>query len=159
MKIAAFETLDQLADVVGTEVAVGAWLTLDQPCIDGFAAVTGDHQWIHVDPERARAESPFGSTIAHGFLVISSAAASMLDVVKVQGAAMATIYGLDRVRFVAPAPAGIRVRARITLERWTPRPEGGQADWAVSVEGDGMEKPVAVFELIVRYTTATLAAE
>lgn len=159
VRVAVFDGFEQLTAATGREVAVGAWLTLDQACIDGFAAATGDRQWIHVDPARARAESPFGSTIAHGFLVISAAAASMLEVVKVQGAGMAMIYGLDRVRFVAPVVAGTRVRARITLERWTPRPEGGQAEWAVTVEGEGMEKPVAVFGLIVRYLAAQPAAE
>ena len=142
---------DGLARAVGKEVAVGRWLTLAQPVIDGFAEVTGDRQWIHVDVDRARAESPFGGTIAHGFLVISAAAASMLEVVRVEGAGMAVIYGLDRVRFVSPAPAGSRVRARISLARWTPWPEGGQADWNVVAEGERGDKPVAVFGLIVRY--------
>lgn len=150
---AHFASLAELAAAVGREVAVGRWLTLDQPCIDGFADVTGDRQWIHVDVERARAESPFGGTIAHGFLVISAAAASMLEVVRVDGAGMAMIYGLDRVRFVSPTPAGGRVRARIALKQWTPRPDGGQADWAVTVEGEGRDKPAAVFDLIVRYLT------
>lgn len=159
VRVAVFDGFEQLAAATGREVAVGAWLTLDQACIDGFASATGDRQWIHVDPARARAESPFGSTIAHGFLVISAAAASMLEVVKVQGAGMAMIYGLDRVRFVAPALAGTRVRARITLESWTSRPEGGQADWAVTVEAEGMEKPVAVFGLIVCYLAAAPASE
>lgn len=151
VQTAHFASLDALSRAVGREVAVGRWLTMDQSCIAGFAEVTGDHQWIHVDVERARTESPFGSTIAHGFLVISAAAASMLEVVKVDGAGMAMIYGLNRVRFVSPTPAGSRVRARIALDQWTPRPEGGQADWAVTVEGEGGGKPVAVFDLIVRY--------
>lgn len=154
MQIAHFASLDVLARAVGREVAVGRWLTLDQPCIDGFAEVTGDHQWIHVDVARAKAESPFGGTIAHGFLVISAAAASMLEVIKVDGAGMAMVYGLNRVRFVSPAQAGSRVRARIVLDQWTPRAEGGQADWSVTVEGEGGGKPVAVFDLIVRYVAA-----
>lgn len=151
LRAAHFASPAELAAAVGREVAVGRWLTLDQPRIDGFATVTGDHQWIHVDVERARTESPFGGTIAHGFLVVSAAAASMLEVVTVDGAGMAMIYGLNRVRFVAPAPAGSRVRARIVLDQWTPRADGGQADWAVTVEGEGGDKPVAVFDLIVRY--------
>ncbi|ANQ85676.1 hypothetical protein dqs_2646 [Azoarcus olearius] len=151
VQTAHFASLDALSRAVGREVAVGRWLTLGQHRIDGFAEVTGDHQWIHVDVERARTESPFGGTIAHGFLVISAAAASMLEVVQVDGAGMAMIYGLNRVRFVAPAVAGSRVRARIVLDQWTPRAEGGQADWSVTVEGEGGGKPVAVFDLIVRY--------
>ncbi|NMG36955.1 MaoC family dehydratase [Azoarcus sp. TTM-91] len=154
MEIAHFASPAALEAAVGRRVATGAWIVMDQPRINGFAETTGDRQWIHVDTARAEKESPFGGTIAHGFLVISAAAASMLDVVVVEQAGMAVIYGLDKVRFVSPVPQGSRIRAAIGLQALEPRGEGMQARWEVTVEREGGDKPAAVFELVVRYYPA-----
>ena len=97
------------------EVATSDWLVVTQDRIDAFADATGDHQWIHVDTERARTETPFGATIAHGFLTLSLLSALMRDAVTVDGPRMTLNYGLNRVRFVSPVPSGSRVRARIAL--------------------------------------------
>src|SRR5213082_1058933 len=107
----------QLGALLGQEIGVSSWITIDQQRIVEFAHCTGDHQWIHVDVERARRESPFGSTIAHGYLTMSLAAACQMEMgVVPAGVAEALNYGLDRVRFLAPVKAGARVRDRIVLQ-------------------------------------------
>ncbi|HEX6705681.1 MAG TPA: MaoC family dehydratase [Albitalea sp.] len=101
---------------VGRELGVSGWMLVDQQRIDGFAQCTGDDQWIHVDAERARRESPFGSTIAHGYLTLATLATSAFEVyIKAAGIAQAVNYGLDKVRFIAPVKAGARIRTRIRL--------------------------------------------
>jgi len=110
-------SLSTLGDFVGQELGVSDWITVDQARINQFADQTGDHQWIHVDVERARRESPFGSTIAHGYLTLSLAAACQMEMgVVPAGVTEALNYGLDRVRFLAPVKAGARVRDRIVLQ-------------------------------------------
>ena len=107
-------TLDDVRGQLGRESAVSEWLQITQDRIDRFADATGDRQWIHVDPARAAAESPFGTTIAHGFLTLSLVSVLLRAAVALDGVGMALNYGCDRVRFVSPVPVGARVRARIT---------------------------------------------
>jgi len=108
--------LDNLPQLVGEELGVSKWVTLDQPCIAEFAHCTGDDQWIHVDTERAARESPFGSTIAHGYLTLALVGPAALDVwIRPAKISTALNYGLDRVRFIAPVPSGSRVRNRVKL--------------------------------------------
>jgi acyl dehydratase len=143
--------LADLGELVGREVATSDWLVITQDRIDAFADATGDHQWIHVDAERARADTPFGATIAHGFLTLSLLSAMMRDAVTVNGARMTLNYGLNRVRFVSPTPSGSRVRARIALGRIEDIGDSIQATWNVTVDREGGDKPAMVAEWIVRY--------
>ena len=141
-------TLAELTDLVGQEVAVSDWLQITQEMIGRFADVTGDRQWIHLDVERARAESQFGTTIAHGFLTLSLLSHLGHQAVVVRhGLKMTVNYGLNRVRFVSPVPAGARIRAH-----FTPREVGvAQVIWAVTVELEGSAKPALVAEWIARF--------
>ena len=140
-----------LADLVGREM-VSPWLEVTQEAITQFADVTGDRQWIHVDPERARRDSPYSNTIAHGFFTLSLISRLLRDAVGVvEGGHMSINYGLNRVRFPAPLPAESHVRARCTLRRLDPLDSGMQATWDVLVERDGSTKPCLVAEWLVRY--------
>jgi acyl dehydratase len=141
-----------LRDRVGQEIAVGEWTTMSQAQIDQFADATGDRQWIHVDAERAARESPFKTTIAHGFLTLSLLSSFLRDAIQFSGVRMAINYGLNKVRFVSPVPSGSRVRARITAGAF--EEVGGsaiQVTWHVTVERERSEKPACVAEWIVRY--------
>ncbi len=140
-----------LRDRVGQEVAVSNWMTISQAQIDQFADATGDRQWIHVDPVRARAESPYQTTIAHGFLSLSLISSLLRDAIQLTGLRLAINYGLNRVRFPAPVPTGSRIRGRFTLEALDELADGIQAAWRVTVERDGSPKPCVVAEWIVRY--------
>ena len=140
-----------LGSLVGREVATGNWLLVTQERIDAFAEATGDHQWIHVDVQRASAETPFGTTIAHGFLTLSLISALVRNALTVDGTRMTLNYGLNRVRFVSPVPSGSRIRARIGLARTDDLGDSIQAIWRVTVEREGGDKPAAVAEWIVRY--------
>jgi acyl dehydratase len=144
--------LANLGELVGREVATSDWLVVTQDRIDAFADATGDHQWIHVDSERARTDTPFGATIAHGFLTLSLISAMMRDAVTVNGPRMTLNYGLNRVRFVSPVPSGSRVRARIALGRIEDLGDSIQATWSVTVDREGGDKPAMVAEWIVRYS-------
>jgi len=150
-----FATPAALADVVGEEVAVSDWITVEQDAIDAFAETTGDRQWIHVDRARAARESPTGTTIAHGYLTLSLVPALLQSCLRVDGVAMALNYGLDRVRFPAPLPAGGRIRARATLAALAQVAGGVQATWHVDVETDGGKRPVCSAQLLARYLPAT----
>lgn len=143
--------LEQLAGLVGREVASSDWLVITQDRIDAFANATDDHQWIHVDAARAKAEAPFGETIAHGFLTLSLLSPLMRDAIKVDGLRMTLNYGLNRVRFVSPVPSGSRIRARIALGKVDDIGGSTQATWNVTIEREGGEKPCVVAEWIVRY--------
>ena len=143
--------LAQLGGLVGREVATSDWLVITQDRIDAFAEATSDHQWIHVDSGRARAETPFGATIAHGFLTLSLLSALMRDAVTVDGPRMTLNYGLNRVRFVSPVPCGSRIRARVALATVDDRGDSIQATWGVTIEREGGDKPAVVAEWIVRY--------
>jgi acyl dehydratase len=136
---------------IGEEIAVSGWIDVSQARINEFAEATGDHQWIHVDPARAAAESPFKSTIAHGFLTLSLLSTLIRESIQVTGLRMAINYGLNRVRFVSPVPAGSRIRARITLQAVDAVSGGFQVTWQVTVEREHGDKPACVAEWIVRY--------
>ena len=150
--------LARLGDLTGREVGVSDWLLIAQDRIDAFADATDDHQWIHVDPERARTGMPFGTTIAHGFLTLSLVSALVRDAVTVDGVRMALNYGLNRVRFVSPVPSGSRIRARVALARIDDMGDSIQAIWNVTIERDGGDKPAVVAEWIVRYYPGASAA-
>jgi acyl dehydratase len=143
--------LAELGGLVGQEVATSDWLAVTQDRIDAFADATNDHQWIHVDAGRARAEAPFGATIAHGFLTLSLLSALVRDAVTVNGPRMTLNYGLNRVRFVSPVPSGSRIRARLALATIADMEDSIQATWSVTVEREGGDRPVIVAEWIVRY--------
>ena len=136
-------TLDELKTRVGEELGVSRWFTIDQPLINAFADLTEDHQYIHTDPERA-AETPFGTTIAHGFLTLSFLSAMAYDAQpQVDGQAIGINYGFDRIRFLSPVPSGARIRARFTLAECTEkRPGDVMLAWDVSMEAEGATKPV-----------------
>ena len=143
--------LADLGGLVGREVAISDWLVVTQDRINAFADATGDHQWIHVDPGRASAETPFGATIAHGFLTLSLLSTLMRDALTVDGPRMTLNYGLNRVRFVSPVPSGSRIRARVALASVDDKGDSIQATWTVTIERDGSDKPAVVAEWIVRY--------
>jgi acyl dehydratase len=143
--------LAHLGALVGREVATSDWLVITQDRINAFADATSDHQWIHVDSGRARAETPFGATIAHGFLTLSLLSTLMRDAVTVDGPRMTLNYGLNRVRFVSPVPSGSRIRARVALTTIDDMGDSIQATWGVTIEREGGDKPAVVAEWIVRY--------
>jgi len=145
------ESVGKLTEFVGREVALSEWVEVSQERIDAFAGATEDRQWIHTDPERAARESPFRGTIAHGFLTLSLLSELGRTAMKVGGVRMGINYGLNRVRFVAPVPAGSRIRGRFTLAALEEIRGGAQATWEVSVEREGGDKPCCVAEWLVRY--------
>ena len=149
--------LTQLGALVGQEVGTSDWLVVTQDRIDAFADATADHQWIHIDTERAALQTPFGSTIAHGFLTLSLLSALMRDAVTVDGPRMTLNYGLNRVRFVSPVPSGSRIRARIALAGIDDKGDSIQATWGVTVERERSDKPAVIAEWIVRYYPAAAA--
>ena len=144
-------SIDEAIDAVGHELGASDWITVDQDRFDAFADATGDHQWIHVDVERARTESPYRSTIAHGFLTLSLIPALSKANYRVENAKMGINYGLNKVRFLTPVPAGGRVRVRSELIE-AAKVDGTTVDLTVrhTVELDGSVKPAAVAELIAR---------
>ncbi|HET9705994.1 MAG TPA: MaoC family dehydratase [Vicinamibacterales bacterium] len=140
-----------LDGLVGKEM-VSPWQQVTQEQVTAFADVTGDRQWIHVDAERARRESPYGGTIAHGFYTLSLSSRLLREAVgAIEGARVGINYGLNKVRFPAPLPSGSLVRARCTLQRIDPADGGVQATWNVVIERDGAAKPCCVAEWLVRY--------
>ena len=151
MPVTEIENIAQLGERVGQEVATSDWLEVAQERINEFAEATEDRQWIHVDPERAARESPFKQTIAHGFLTLSLLSELMKLAISVGGLKMGLNYGLNRVRFVAPVPAGSRIRGRFTLAALEEIKGGVQATWNVTVEREGGDKPCCVAEWLVRY--------
>jgi acyl dehydratase len=141
----------ELQGLVGQEVGVSDWFTLTQERINAFAEVTEDRQWIHCDADRARAESPYGTTIAHGYLTLSLLSHLLSQAVRVSGPFSRIInYGLGRVRFPAAVPAGGRIRARCTLQAAEEVPGGLQVVWVVTMECEGQPKPVMVAESLSR---------
>jgi len=135
---------------VGREIATSPWTTVSQEQIGRFADATGDHQWIHVDPERARV-GPFGGTIAHGFLTLSLLPMLMAEALQVTGRRMSVNYGLNRLRFPSPVPSGSRVRARFGVAAFEKVEGGVQLTWNVTVEREGGPKPCLVAEWLARY--------
>ena len=145
-----FQTLPDLAACVGQEVAVSDWITITQQQVNLFAQATGDHQWIHVDPEKAAA-GPFGATIAHGYLTLSLLPRFFESSMEIIESRMGVNYGLNKVRFMAPVPVGSRLRARMKLLSAKPIDGSGlQMAWEVTVEREGAAKPVCVAESLVR---------
>jgi len=145
-----FESLAELAACVGEEVAVSDWVEVSQQRIDAFAEATGDHQWIHVDPVRA-AEGPFGTTIAHGYLTLSMLPMLMQGAIELRGVRMSVNYGLERVRFPAPVPAGSRIRARFRVAKVEEIGNGGlQIVTEATVEREGGDKPVCIAQTVAR---------
>jgi acyl dehydratase len=138
-----------LRDLVGVELGPSPWLEVSQGRIDAFAQATDDRQWIHVDPERAARESPFHTTVAHGFLTLSLCVPLLVGVVPL-GDRTAINYGVNRVRFPSPLPAGSRIRARFVVESVDPVAGGEQAVLVATVEREGGERPICVAELVVR---------
>jgi acyl dehydratase len=144
-------TLEELKRLVGQELAVTEWLEVSQERINLFADATDDHQWIHVDPERARRESPYGATIAHGFLTLSLLPKIVSDAIQLSDLRMAVNYGSNRVRFPAAVRAGSRIRARIVLQSTRDVEGATDATYAVTIENEGSEKPCCVAEWLARY--------
>jgi acyl dehydratase len=147
-------SVEELRSLTGREVAVSDWFEVTQDLINLFADATGDHQWIHIDVERAKTESPYGTTIAHGFLTLSLLTQLMSETFKIKlPIRMGVNYGLNKVRFPSAVPAGSKIRARATLQSLEDIPEGRQLAWAITVEREGGDKPCCVAEWLVRYYT------
>jgi len=145
-----FNTLQDVQSSVGQEGVVSEWLTVTQDQVNQFAQATGDHQWIHIDSERAK-EGPFGTTIAHGFLTLSLLPRFYATAFKVENVRMGVNYGLNKVRFTSPVPVGSRLRAHMVLQACEPIDGNGmQLTWQVTVQREGAEKPVCVAESLTR---------
>lgn len=142
--------ITQLYQRVGEEVGVSPWFEVGQARIDQFASAIVDPQWIHIDPERAKRESPYGGTIAHGFLTLSLLSHLLESTFDVSNRKMGVNYGLNRVRFTDAVPAGSRIRARFVLSKFEDIKGGKQLTWGVTVEREGSEKPVCVAEWVTR---------
>ncbi|MDY0975045.1 MaoC family dehydratase [Massilia sp. CFBP9012] len=142
--------LEALPARAGSEVAVSDWFEVGQDRIATFAEATDDRQWIHLDPERCKRESPFGQPVAHGFLTLSLLPAMLTSALAIEGMRMGVNYGLNKVRFPSPLPAGSRVRGRWTLRGADAVAGGWQFTWDVTIEADGAAKPVCVAEFLIR---------
>ena len=145
-----FASLAEMRGLVGQELAVTDWVPVSQERVNLFADATDDHQWIHVDIERSKRESPFGGPIAHGFLTLSMLSSLFEKAIRMADATMVVNYGLNKVRFPAPVPVGSRVRARLTLQKVEDIEGGAQLEWQVTIEREGGAKPVCVAELLIR---------
>ncbi|GAA1073543.1 MaoC family dehydratase [Tsukamurella spumae] len=139
--------LEELQAAVGEHLGYSDWVEIDQQRIDMFAEATGDHQWIHVDPEKAKA-GPFGTTIAHGYLTLSLIPMLTWQIYTVEGTKMGVNYGSNKVRFPAPVPVGSRVRAGVELVSVTPGGGGQQVIAKVTIEIEGSERPACVGEIV-----------
>ncbi len=145
-----FDNLAEFETSTGTELGPTEWIEVDQQRVDRFADATEDHQWIHVDPQRA-ATGPFGGTIAHGLLTLSLLPRLMHDLYRVDNVAMAINYGFNKVRFITPVPVGAKIRAASRIAQVDKLDAGVQATLVTTIEVDGAGKPAAVIESIVRY--------
>ncbi|MDX6351853.1 MAG: hypothetical protein QOF84_6643 [Streptomyces sp.] len=145
-----FASPDELRAAVGEDLGTTDWLEVDQKRIDLFAEATGDHQWIHVDPEKA-AQGPFGTTIAHGYLTLSLIPQFTAGLLTVEGVKMGVNYGVNKVRFPAPVPVGSRLRASSRIAELTDVPGGIQLVTVVTIEREGGDKPVCVAETVARF--------
>ncbi len=144
-------TLGDLKSQIGDELAVTDWLDITQERVNQFADATGDHQWIHIDEERARRESPYKTTIAHGFLTLSLVSTLIRSAIHFTGFRHAINYGLNKVRFMGAVPVGSRIRGRIAPVAVEDVKDGVQVTWKVTIERDGSDKPCCVLEWLVRY--------
>jgi len=142
MALVTFEDLTALERAVGTRVAQSEWIAVTQPMIDEFADVTGDHQWIHVDVDRAARESPYRTTIAHGFLTLSLLSRLIGSSIALPSRRLSLNYGFERVRFIAPVPVDSEIRATFSVDHFKPTDTGAQVGWGVEVERRGSDKPV-----------------
>ncbi|MCX4992020.1 MULTISPECIES: MaoC family dehydratase [unclassified Streptomyces] len=145
-----FATVDELRGAVGEQLGYTDWVEIEQKRIDLFAEATGDHQWIHIDPEKAAA-GPFGTTIAHGYLTLSLLPLFGPQLISVEGVRMGVNYGTNKVRFPSPVPVGSRLRATATITAVDDVPGGVQVSVAFTVEREGGDKPVCVAESVSRY--------
>ncbi len=145
--------LTDLASRAGQPLGASAWRVVSQEDIDAFARLTGDEQWIHVDPARA-AGGPFGTTIAHGYFTLSLSTLILDELIEVTGAALVLNYGSNRVRYPAPVPAGAKVRASVEIAEVDAIPGGVQAVYRLTYERDGAAKPPCVADIVYRYYTA-----
>jgi acyl dehydratase len=152
-----FERLLELQGLIGQELGCSDWVPVEQSRIDQFAQATGDHQWIHTDPARAAA-GPYGATVAHGFLTLSLLPVMFASAFEVADVVMGINYGLNRVRFPAPLPAGSRVRGHFVLRAWGALPGGAQLTVEVRMEREGSAKPVCVAESVSRRFVVPAAA-
>jgi acyl dehydratase len=151
MATRTIESLDELAELTGTEVGVSDWIEISQDKIDRFADLTGDRQWIHVDAARAAAESPYHTTIAHGFLTLSLLSGMVHQAVRVDAGSKLTInYGFNRIRFPAPVQSGARVRAHVAVNGVKPAEDSFEIAWSVTVEIEGQPKPALAAEWLTR---------
>jgi acyl dehydratase len=148
--VRVFESLAALRESVGEHLGYSDWHTVTQDQINAFADATGDHQWIHVDPEAA-AQGPFGTTIAHGFLTLSLLPMLTMQVLRVDGVRMGVNYGLNKVRFPAPVPSGSAIRAGMRILSLEDITAGAQVVNEVTIERDGGDKPCCVAQSVVRY--------
>jgi acyl dehydratase len=150
-------TIAEMGEHIGQEIGVSDWVTIDQSRIDAFASCTGDHQWIHVDVERAKRESPFRGPVAHGYLTLSMVAPLSVQIgILPKDAAAGLNYGVDKARFLAPVPAGARVRLRVVLVSLEPK-DGGKAIMKTqnTLEVEGSEKPALIAETLAFLIPAT----
>jgi acyl dehydratase len=152
MRPVVFETWQSLQEFAGREIATSDWLRITQERIGQFADATEDHQWIHLDSERAARESPYGKTIAHGFLTLSLMPYLVRQTIQIRTGVLLTVnYGLNRVRFPAPVREGSEIRARISLQSLRELPDSAEAVFSVSMEVQGETKPCCVVEWVLRY--------
>jgi acyl dehydratase len=145
-----------LRERLGTELGVSDWVTVEQDAVDTFAELTGDRQWIHVDPERAK-DGPFGTTVAHGFMTLGLSTGLLFSLFTVEDVDVILNYGLDRVRFPAPVRVGSRIRMKATLAEATDLPGGIQVVYRLEYELEGEPKPPCVADLVFRYYSAAPA--
>jgi acyl dehydratase len=146
----ALDGVDGVLAAVGQHLGHSEWLAITQERVDQFAEATDDHQWIHVDPERAERESPFGRTIAHGYLTLSLVSSLIAQIVEATGFRMGINYGADKIRFPTPVPVGSRIRASATLDEATPFEGGVQMNLGITVEIEGQAKPAMVASILFR---------
>ena len=151
MALVTVASANELKALAGQEIGVTDWLEVTQERINQFADATGDHQWIHLDRGRAEKESPYGTTIAHGFLTLSLVSQFIRETVEFAGLRMAINYGLNRVRFPAAVRSGSKVRARVVLQAVKDLTDGLEAVYLITVENDKSDKPCCVAEWVVRY--------
>ena len=142
--------IEGVQGLVGQHLGFSDWVTVSQEQVNQFADATGDHQWIHVDPERAKKESPFGGPIAHGYLTLSLLPSMLPEIVEISGFRMGVNYGTEKVRFPSPVPVGSRVRAGAALESATPFEGGIAMNMDVTVEVEGASKPSMVATVVYR---------
>ncbi len=151
MAITTFEGLAELRAAVGADLGTSSWIEITQDRVDTFAEATGDHQWIHVDVERATREGPFGGPIAHGYLTLALTNQMLPEVVEVRGISSGVNYGVNKVRFPTPVPVGGRVRGHVRLEAADEVAGGVQTTMVITVELEGAAKPACIVEALSRW--------